>query len=63
MSMEFAKKYIVEKIEEIGLDENGQIRLDFTDLAEESEIKQAAKELGYEVEPGKGAGVYWIYQD
>jgi len=64
--MEFAKKYIREKIEEVGLDENGQIKLDFTGIAEEAEIKQAAQELGYEVEAGQeheGAGVYWICKE
>ena len=56
----YTKNYIQEQIEKKGM-ENGQICLDFTDLAEAEEIKAAAAELGYSVESGEGAGVYWIF--
>ena len=57
----YTKNYIQEQIKEKGM-ENGQICLDFTDLAEAEEIKAAAAELGYSAEPGEGAGVYWVFQ-
>jgi hypothetical protein len=58
---DYAKKVIREKISEEGLGENNQIRIDFTDLANEEEIIQAATELGYNAEPATGAGCWWIY--
>ena len=61
MSKKYAKEFMLEQIKEKGM-ENGQICLDFTDLAEAEEIKAAAAELGYSAEPGEGAGVYWVFQ-
>jgi len=58
---EIIKQYIQERIREYGF-ENNQIRIDFTDIAEELEIIQAATELGYNAEPANGAGVWWIYK-
>lgn len=55
------KELIERKIKEKGF-ENDQIEIDFAGLAEEKEIKQAASELGYNIEEGEGEGVYWIYE-
>ena len=55
------KEYILNQIQEYGFDEYNQIEIDFAGLCEEEEVRQAAKELGYEVEPGEGEGVFWVY--
>jgi hypothetical protein len=60
MIVEEMKGYIQSEIAKKGFGDN-QIEIDFSDLAEESEIRQAAKELGYEIEPGEGGGMYWVY--
>lgn len=62
VSKNYAKKVIREKISEEGLGENNQIRIDFTDLANEEEIIEAAAELGYSAEPATGAGCWWIFR-
>jgi uncharacterized hydantoinase/oxoprolinase family protein len=58
--VEEMKEYIQNQIQEHGF-KNNQIIIDFAGLAEKEEIRQAAKELGYEVEPGEGEGVFWVY--
>ena len=55
------KELIQRKIKEEGF-ENNQIEIDFTGLASEEEIKQAASELGYQAEPSEGEGVWWVYE-
>lgn len=60
-NVEFIKEYIEGSISENGLDENDQIELEFSDFGETEEIRIAASQLGYEVESGEGAGMYWIY--
>jgi hypothetical protein len=57
------KEYIQEQILERGLDEYKQIEIDFSGLAEEEEIRQAAKELGYEVDYSDVYGLFWIYEE
>lgn len=58
--VEEMKEYIQDQIKEYGF-ENNQIEIDFAGLCEEEEVRQAAKELGFEVEPGEGEGVFWVY--
>jgi hypothetical protein len=58
---EIIKQHIQGRIREYGF-ENDQIRIDFTDLAEESDVIQAATELGYKAEPATGAGCWWIFR-
>lgn len=55
------KEYIQRKIKEEGF-ENNQIEIDFSGLASEEEVKQAASELGYNIEEGEGEGVFWVYE-
>jgi hypothetical protein len=59
--VEEMKEYILNQIQEYGFDEYNQIEIDFAGLCEEEEVRQAAKELGYEIEPGEGEGVFWVY--
>jgi hypothetical protein len=61
ITVESMKEYIREEIQERGLDEYNQIDIDFSGLAEEEEIRQAAKELGFEAEEGDIYGVFWVY--
>jgi len=58
--VEEMKEYIQNQIQEYAF-KNNQIEIDFAGLCEEEEVRQAAKELGYEVEPGEGEGVFWVY--
>ena len=60
--IESLKNYIREEIEKRGF-KNNQIEIDFTELGEKKEIFIAAQELGYEIEVGKGQGVYWVYEE
>ena len=60
-NVESMKEYIQEQIQERGFDDYRQIEIDFAGLAEKEEICQATKELGYEIEPGEGQGVFWVY--
>jgi hypothetical protein len=59
--VEEMKEYILNEIKEYGFDEYNQIEIDFGGLCEEEEVYQAAKELGYEVDPGEVLGVFWVY--
>jgi hypothetical protein len=60
--IESLKNYIREEIEKRGF-KNNQIEIDFAGLGEKEEIFTAAQELGYEIEVGKGQGVYWVYEE
>lgn len=57
------KEYILNEIKENGFDEYNQIEIDFAGLCEEEEVYQAVKELGYEIGPGEGQGMFWIYKE
>ena len=59
--LESVKNYINAEIEERGLIDN-QIKIDFADICETNEAKEAAKELGFEAEKTEGQGVWWIYK-
>jgi len=59
-TVEEMKKYIQQTIKEEGFDENGDIKINFSDLCNESETKEAAEALNYDCEPAEGQGTWWI---
>jgi hypothetical protein len=60
---EFLIDYITTEIQENGLDEYGQIEINFSDLCELEEAEEVAKELGYVTKSGQGQGVLWLYKE
>lgn len=57
----FVKQYIKEQVISRGLDQYGQIRIDFAGICTESETKKAAKALRFETYPAEGQGCFWLF--
>lgn len=73
-NVEYAKQYIKEQIAERGLNQDGQILIDFADICNDEEIMEAAESMGYEAECAAGSyneetgnkmgqGQWWIYKE
>lgn len=61
-NLEYAKQYIENEIRERGL-KNDQIEINFSDICEEKEVVEAAKQLGYEADNENCTeGTWWIYK-
>lgn len=58
----FVACYIRECIGEHGLDEHGQIRIDFSGIAEEDDVVVTATEMGFQIlyPEDDGEGVLWL---
>lgn len=55
------KQYIKEQVISRGLDQYGQIRIDFAGLCTEAETKMAAKALRFETYPAEGSDCWWLF--
>ncbi|MFC0903825.1 hypothetical protein ACFHWD_03855 [Clostridium sp. MT-14] len=55
------KQYIKEQLVSRGLDQYGQIRIDFSGLCTEAETKAAANALRFETYPAEGQGCFWLF--
>ena len=62
-NLNLAKQYIKEQLVSRGLDQYGQIRIDFSGLCTEAETKIAANALRFETYPGEGQGVWWLVKE
>lgn len=62
--IEMVQNYINEQIKENGMDEQQQIKINFSDICEEKDVIEAAEELGYCADNTDCTeGTWWIYKE